>query len=58
MGRGDNFDLMNSHVLPALIRKFHEGKINNADAVEVWGSGKPFREFLYIEDMAEKPVVS
>jgi GDP-L-fucose synthase len=52
-GPGDNFDLMNSHVLPALIRRFHEGKINNADAVEVWGSGKPFREFLYIEDMAE-----
>ena len=52
-GPGDNFDLMNSHVLPALLRKFHEGKINNTKAVEVWGSGKPFREFLYIEDMAE-----
>ncbi len=52
-GPGDHFDLMNSHVLPALIRKFHEGKINNTDVVEIWGSGKPFREFLYIDDMAE-----
>tara|TARA_R110002095_G_scaffold388_1_gene2175 strand:+ start:249 stop:1178 length:930 start_codon:yes stop_codon:yes gene_type:complete len=52
-GPGDNFDLMNSHVLPALIRKFHEGKTNNSKQVEVWGSGKPFREFLYVDDMAE-----
>lgn len=52
-GPNDNFDLLNSHVLPALIRKFHEGKINNSASVEVWGSGKPYREFLYIEDLAE-----
>ncbi|MEM7027497.1 MAG: GDP-L-fucose synthase [Pseudomonadota bacterium] len=52
-GPGDNFDLLHSHVLPALIRKFHEGKINHSEYVEVWGSGKPFREFLYIDDMAE-----
>ena len=52
-GPGDNFDLLSSHVLPALIRKFHEGKVNNAESVEVWGSGKPFREFLYIDDLAD-----
>jgi GDP-L-fucose synthase len=52
-GPSDNFDLLSSHVLPALIRKFHEGKTNNSKQVEVWGSGKPFREFLYIDDMAE-----
>jgi len=52
-GPGDNFDLQSSHVLPALIRKFHDGKINNSEQVDVWGSGKPFREFLYIDDMAE-----
>ncbi|MDP2246801.1 MAG: NAD-dependent epimerase/dehydratase family protein, partial [Nitrosomonadales bacterium] len=43
----------NSHVIPALIRKFHEGKINQSSTVTVWGSGKPQREFLYSEDMAE-----
>ncbi len=52
-GPNDNFDLLASHVLPALIRKFHEGKIENKEAVEIWGSGKPYREFLYIDDMAE-----
>ncbi len=52
-GPNDNFDLLGSHVLPALIRKFHEGKINNTESVEVWGSGKPYREFLYIDDMAD-----
>ncbi|MGB1801081.1 MAG: GDP-L-fucose synthase family protein [Gammaproteobacteria bacterium] len=52
-GPHDNFDLQNSHVLPALIRKFHEGKEKNAKTVEVWGSGKPYREFLYIDDMAD-----
>jgi GDP-L-fucose synthase len=52
-GPYDNFDLMNSHVLPALIRKFHEGKVNKTESVEVWGSGKAYREFLYIDDMAE-----
>ncbi|MEQ8154224.1 MAG: GDP-L-fucose synthase [Clostridiaceae bacterium] len=52
-GPNDNFDLNNSHVLPALIRKFHEAKINNSSTVEVWGSGKPLREFLYVDDMAD-----
>ncbi|MFC2119150.1 GDP-L-fucose synthase family protein [Bacteroidota bacterium] len=52
-GPGDNYDLSNSHVLPALIRKFHEAKINKAPSVEIWGSGKPKREFMYVEDMAE-----
>lgn len=51
-GPGDNFDLENSHVLPALIRKFHEAKQNSADAVEIWGSGSPLREFLHVDDMA------
>ncbi|QAA34738.1 GDP-L-fucose synthase [Clostridium manihotivorum] len=52
-GPNDNFDLNNSHVLPALIRKFHEAKVNNAPNVEVWGTGKPLREFLYVDDMAD-----
>ena len=52
-GPNDNFDLQSSHVLPALIRKFHEAKIENSDVVEVWGSGKSKREFLYVEDLAE-----
>lgn len=52
-GPNDNFDLSNSHVMPALIRKFHEAKVNNDLMVEVWGSGKPLREFLYVEDMAD-----
>ena len=52
-GPGDNFDLLSSHVLPALVRKFHEGKLNGSDSVEIWGTGKPFREFLYVDDMAE-----
>lgn len=52
-GPNDNFDLYSSHVLPALIRKFHEGKINNAESVEVWGSGRPYREFLYVDDLAD-----
>ncbi|MBL6962229.1 MAG: GDP-L-fucose synthase [Bacteroidetes bacterium] len=51
-GPNDNFDLNNSHVLPALIRKFHEGKINNSPFVEVWGTGTPKREFLHVDDMA------
>jgi GDP-L-fucose synthase len=51
-GPGDNFDLANSHVIPALIRKFHEAKVGNADHVVVWGSGKPRREFLHVDDMA------
>jgi len=52
-GPNDNFDLETSHVLPALIRKMHEAKINNIPQVEIWGSGKPRREFLYSEDMAD-----
>lgn len=52
-GIGDNFDLENSHVLPALIRKFHEAKIKNLDTVEVWGTGKPLREFLFSDDLGE-----
>lgn len=51
-GPGDNYDLENAHVLPALLRKFHEAKLNNADTVTVWGSGTPLREFLYVDDMA------
>jgi GDP-L-fucose synthase len=52
-GPGDNFDLANSHVLPALIRKFHEAKENGVDTVEVWGSGAPRREFLHVDDLAD-----
>ena len=52
-GPNDNYDLSNSHVLPALIRKFHEAKINDAPAVEVWGTGSPLREFLHADDMAD-----
>lgn len=52
-GPNDNFDLNNSHVLPALIRKFHEAKVTGADKVEIWGTGRPLREFLYVDDMAD-----
>jgi GDP-L-fucose synthase len=52
-GPNDNYDLENSHVLPALIRKFHEAKINNSPTVEVWGTGSVFREFLHVDDLAE-----
>lgn len=51
-GTHDNFDLTSSHVLPALIRKFHEGKLNNNAPVTLWGSGTPLREFLFVDDMA------
>jgi GDP-L-fucose synthase len=51
-GPGDNYDLNNSHVLPALIRKMHEAKLYGADEVVLWGSGKPKREFLYVDDLA------
>ncbi len=51
-GSNDNFDLKTSHVLPALLRKFHEAKVNQASAVEVWGSGTPRREFLHVDDLA------
>lgn len=52
-GRGDNFHETNSHVLPALIRRFHNAKISNEKEVIVWGTGKPRREFLHVDDMAE-----
>ncbi len=52
-GPGDKFDLENSHVLPALIRKFHEAKLNGDGSVEVWGTGSPRREFCYVDDCAE-----
>jgi GDP-L-fucose synthase len=52
-GYNDNYDLHNSHVLPALIRKFHEARANNSDSVSVWGTGSPRREFLFADDLAE-----
>lgn len=52
-GPYDNYDLSGSHVMPAMIRKFHEAKENNSPAVELWGSGSPLREFLYVDDMAD-----
>lgn len=51
-GENDNYSLSNSHVLPALLRKFHEGKTNNFSTVTIWGSGKPLREFMHASDMA------
>jgi GDP-L-fucose synthase len=51
-GPNDNFDLQNSHVLPALMRKFHEAKLSNAPFVELWGTGSPMREFMHVDDMA------
>ncbi len=55
-GPNDNYDLQNSHVLPALLRKFHEAKINQLPQVMVWGSGKPQREFLYVDDLADAAI--
>lgn len=52
-GINDNFDLETSHVMPALIRKFHEAKINNEKEVVMWGTGKPRREFMYVDDLAD-----
>lgn len=52
-GPNDNYDLNNSHVIPALLNKFHHAKISNAPVVEVWGSGTPLREFLHVDDLAE-----
>ncbi|MBR6391027.1 MAG: GDP-L-fucose synthase [Lachnospiraceae bacterium] len=52
-GPYDNYDLSGSHVMPAMIRKFHEAKVNNAPQVELWGTGTPLREFLYVDDMAD-----
>jgi GDP-L-fucose synthase len=51
-GPGDNFSSEGSHVLPALIRRFHEAKLSGASSVTVWGSGKPLREFLHVDDLA------
>ena len=51
-GPNDNFNLETSHVLPALIRKFHEAKVEGKESVTIWGSGKPLREFMYVEDLA------
>ena len=55
-GPNDNYDLANSHVLPALIRKFHEAKIKNKSEVKIWGSGKPLREFLHVDDLADATI--
>ncbi|MCK4797982.1 MAG: NAD-dependent epimerase/dehydratase family protein, partial [Spirochaetes bacterium] len=55
-GPNDNFDLENSHVLSALIRKFHEAKIENKESVTLWGSGKPRREFIFCEDVADASI--
>ena len=55
-GPGDNFDLQNSHVLPALIRKFHDAKARGDKSVEIWGSGTPRREFLHVDDLADAVV--
>ena len=52
-GPGDNFDLASSHVVPALMRKAHEARIAGDDSLAVWGSGRPSREFLYVEDLAD-----
>jgi GDP-L-fucose synthase len=55
-GPGDNFNLENSHVLPAMVRKFHDAKSAGAPTVTLWGTGKPFREFLHVDDMADATV--
>jgi len=55
-GPGDNFHPENSHVIPALIRRFHEAKLANEPGVVIWGSGKPRREFLYVDDLASASV--
>ena len=52
-GPGDNYDLEKSHVIPAMIRKFHEGKVNNSPTVTIWGSGSPLREFMFVDDLAD-----
>ena len=52
-GPHDNYDLKGSHVMPAMIRKFHDAKVNNLPTVELWGTGTPLREFLYVDDMAD-----
>ena len=57
-GPNDNYDLKKSHVLPALIRKLHEGKVNQQDSVSLWGSGTPLREFLHVDDLASAVLFS
>ena len=52
-GPNDNYDLQNSHVLPAMLRKFHEAKVNGESKVVLWGDGSPKREFLHVDDLAE-----
>ncbi|HEX7905091.1 MAG TPA: GDP-L-fucose synthase [Chitinophagaceae bacterium] len=52
-GKGDNYHLQNSHVIPAMIRKFHEATKNNAEQVEIWGTGSPLREFMFADDLAD-----
>jgi GDP-L-fucose synthase len=51
-GPGDNYDLQTSHVIPALIRKFHEAKVNGDNEVIIWGTGSPLREFMHVDDLA------
>jgi GDP-L-fucose synthase len=55
-GPGDNYHPENSHVIPALIRRFHEAKVGQLPGVAIWGSGKPYREFLYVDDMASASI--
>ena len=55
-GEGDNYHLQNSHVIPGMLHKFHDAKINNAPFVELWGTGSPLREFMYVDDLAEASV--
>src|SRR5581483_2739568 len=55
-GPGDNFDLESSHVLPALLRKFHEAKLENRKQVTIWGTGTPRREFLHVDDLASAAI--
>lgn len=56
-GQHDNYDLQSSHVLPALIRKFHEGRESGQESVSIWGTGAPLREFLYVDDLAQACVM-
>ena len=55
-GFNDNFDLQSSHVIPAMLRKFHDAKLNNDATVTLWGTGSPMREFLFVDDMADAVV--
>ena len=56
-GPGDNYHPENSHVIPALIRRFHEAKEKNSPTVTIWGTGTPYREFLYVDDMVLRPAL-